>query len=143
VGTLSGGVWGCYPPGSRIWHSPHCSVFERRQNRRLSSSPGAAYSAKGSYAGAGNGFIAGEDHPKGLKCHARAVLNGKSGLITKWRLCVPESEKQLQRLEAELTQARQTIAAQALALARLSALLSPDEDDDPTPQTSYLSQRNG
>ena len=56
---------------------------------------------------------------------------------------MPESEKQLQRLEAELTQARQTIAAQALALARLSALLSPGEDDDPTPQTSYLSQRNG
>lgn len=52
-----------------------------------------------------------------------------------------ESDKQLQRLEAELVQARQTIAAQAAALARLTALLVP-EDDEPVSPTSYLNQRH-
>lgn len=52
-----------------------------------------------------------------------------------------ESDKQLQRLEAELAQARQTIAAQAVALARLTALLTP-EDDESTSPTAYLNQRH-
>ena len=55
---------------------------------------------------------------------------------------MPESDKQLQRLEAELAQARQTIAAQALALARLSALLAPADEDEPISPTSYLNQRH-
>ena len=52
-----------------------------------------------------------------------------------------ESDKQLQRLEAELAQARQTIAAQAVALARLTALLAPEDDEPPSP-TAYLNQRH-
>lgn len=54
---------------------------------------------------------------------------------------MPESDEQLQRLEAELAQARQTIAAQAVALARLTALLAP-EDEEPISPTSYLNQRH-
>ena len=54
-----------------------------------------------------------------------------------------ESDKQLRQLEAELAQARQTIAAQAVALARLTALLAPaDEDEEPISPTSYLNQRH-
>ena len=53
-----------------------------------------------------------------------------------------ESDKQLRQLEAELAQARQTIAAQALALARLSALLAPTDEDEPISPTSYLNQRH-
>lgn len=56
---------------------------------------------------------------------------------------MPDSDKQLQRLEAELAQARQTIAAQALALARLSALLVPETDEETASPTAYLSQRHG
>ena len=52
-----------------------------------------------------------------------------------------ESDKQLQRLEAELAQARQTIAAQAVALARLAALLAPEDDESISP-TAYLNQRH-
>ena len=55
---------------------------------------------------------------------------------------MPESDEQLQRLAAELAQARQTIAAQALALARLSALLAPADEDEPISPTSYLNQRH-
>lgn len=54
---------------------------------------------------------------------------------------MPESDKQLQRLEAELAQARQTIAAQAVALARLTALLAPEDEELISP-TSYLNQRH-
>ena len=54
---------------------------------------------------------------------------------------MPDLEKQLQQLEADLAQAHRTIATQALALARLSALLSPEDDEPPSP-TTYLSQRH-
>lgn len=69
------------------------------------------------------------------------MLNGKNGLTDKRRLGVPDLEKQLQQLEADLAQAHRTIATQALALARLSALLSPEDDEPPSP-TAYLSQRH-
>lgn len=55
---------------------------------------------------------------------------------------MPDLEKQLQQLRAELAQAHRTIATQALALARLSALLTPEDEDGPAPTTSYLNQRH-
>ena len=69
--------------------------------------------------------------------------NGKNGSTEKRRLGVPDLEMQLQQLQAELAQAHRTIATQALALARLSALLTPEDEDGALPTTSYLNQRHG
>lgn len=68
--------------------------------------------------------------------------DGRNGLTDKRRLGVPDLETQLQQLKADLAQAHKTIATQALALARLSALLTPEDEDDAPFPTAYLSQRH-